>query len=152
MRHSVSALGSLSAAILAMICLASTASAQLLGSSGLLSDVGNVVDDVLDLPGEIIEGVIGSPGGGGGGGGGGAGNAPGVLEHNQAILAVQQQQAMPLDALMAIVAQHTTSPVIDVQLILVQNALLLYEVKTLDAGGLVTTLYFHAVTGALVQF
>lgn len=115
--------------------------------SGLLSgvgetveDVGDVVDDVLGLPGEILEGL------GGGGGSGGT-----VLGQRAAIQAVRQQRAIPLDQLMAIVAQYTTAPVIDVQLILLQDTLLLYEVKTIGDGGLVVNMYFLAATGALLQ-
>jgi len=120
-------------------------SGVLSGVDDVVDGVGDVVDDVLGLPGEILEG-LGAGGGGGGGGGGGA-----VLGQGAAIEAVRQQRAIPMDQLMAIVAQYTTAPVIDVQLILLQNVLLLYEVKTIGDGGLVVNLYFLAATGALLQ-
>ncbi len=123
---------------------------------GLLSGLGDIVDELLDIPEAILElpgellGGAGSPSSGVGGGGGGGGGA-GVLGQNAAIEAVRRQLAIPLDALLTIVAQYTDDPVIDVHLVLVQDVLLLYEVKTLGAGGMVMRYYFLASTGARVQ-
>jgi hypothetical protein len=149
-------IGPFSAIFLIAVGLAGPATAQ----SGLLSGLGDIVDELLDIPGAILEipgeilqgGGGGSPSAGGGGGGGGGGGAGGgVLGQNAAIEAVRRQLAIPLDALLTIVAQYTDDPVIDVHLVLVQDVLLLYEVKTLGSGGMVMRYYFLASTGARVQ-
>ena len=126
--------------LVAAASLASPANAQLSGvvgseSSGVLSGVGDVIGDVVESPGEILEGEAEEGGG--------------VIELNEALEAIEQQRAIPLEELLAIVAQYTSAPIVDVQLILVQDVLL-YEVRTVGADGLVSILYFYALTGAPV--
>lgn len=146
----------LGASMLALAAANSGARAQIgigVGGSGVGVDIGvgvgssSVDVDVgVDL-GSGLSGVLPPADGGGEGGAPGLGvSGGGVLDHAGAVNAVQQQQAIPLNDLMAIVAQATSGRVIDVQLVLFREALL-YQVKVLAADGVVSSLYFYAATG-----
>lgn len=123
-------------------------------SSGLLGDIlpgdesGGLVDDVVDgvtdtVDGIVdplqntIEGLLGDP-------------QTGVLEHGVALEAVAQGFALPLDQLLAIIAEYLVGPVIDVQLLWVLETLV-YEVKTIGDGGVVYLQLFYAANGAPVR-
>ena len=108
------------------------------GGSGLLS---GIVSDIVGGLGDIVEGVIG------GEGGGVPDNA--VVEHPAALGAIANQQAIPMDQLLQIVAQVVAGQVVDVRMIVVQQ-ILLYEVKVLTVGGLVANFYFIAQNGQQV--
>jgi hypothetical protein len=107
-------------------------------SSGLVS---GIVSDIVGGLGDIVEGVIGGEGG----------RAPdnAVVEHPAALGAIANQQAIPMDQLLQIVARVAAGQVIDVRMIVVQQ-ILLYEVKVLAAGGVVSNLYFIAQNGQQV--
>ncbi len=106
--------------------------------SGLLS---GIVSDVVGGLGDIVEDVIGGEGG----------RAPddAVVEHPVALGAIANEQAIPMDALLRIVARIAAGQVVDVRMIVVQQ-ILLYEVKVLAAGGVVSNLYFIAENGQQV--
>jgi hypothetical protein len=130
----------------AVAVLPTVASAQL---PGLGSSVPLPVS-----PGEVIEGVGGAVEGAVGGVGDllegalGAGGAGGIVEHADALAAVEADQALPLAELLAIVAAITADQVIDVRLVLFRQTLL-YNVKTLARDGVVTDYFFLASTGQL---
>ena len=106
--------------------------------SGLLSGIAS---DIVGGLGDIVEGVIGGEGG----------RAPdnAVVEHPAALGAIANQQAIPMDQLLQIVGRVAAGQVIDVRMIVVQQ-ILLYEVKVLAAGGVVSNLYFIAQNGQQV--
>jgi hypothetical protein len=70
-----------------------------------------------------------------------------VLSQAAAIRAVRENRALPLDRVLALAGTAVQGQVIDVQLI-TRAGVLVYEVKVLTAGGMVTSLYFEASTGA----
>ena len=132
-------------------------------SSGLLSDIGGVVDDVLDGVGDTVEGLgdaVGNAVDGVGEAVDGLGNTvegllgpiggDGVVSQNGAVLAVQQNLAIPLSALLEIVSRLNLGQVIDVQLIAVSQTLY-YEVKLLGDRGIVFVVYFLAANGQQVN-
>jgi hypothetical protein len=110
--------------------------------SGILGDIDGVVSDAVEGLGNIVEDAIG------GGGGGGVPNGA-VVEHPAALGAIADQRAIPLDQLMRIVTQTAVGQVVDVRMIVVQQ-ILLYEVKLITAGGVVSNLYFIAQNGQQV--
>lgn len=110
-----------------------------LGSSD--EDGSGLLGGVVEGLGDIVEGVIG------GEGGGVPDNA--VVGHPAALGAIANQQAIPMDALLQIVARITAGQVVDVRMIVVQQ-ILLYEVKVLTVGGLVANFYFIAQNGQQV--
>jgi hypothetical protein len=72
-----------------------------------------------------------------------------VVQHPDALGAIANQQAIPMDDLMRIVTRIAAGQVIDVRMIVVQQ-ILLYEVKMITAGGVVSNLYFIAQNGQQV--
>jgi hypothetical protein len=72
-----------------------------------------------------------------------------VLSQAAAIRAVRERRALPLDRVLALAGSAIQGQVIDVQLV-TRGGVLVYEVKVLTAGGMVTSLYFEASTGAQI--
>jgi uncharacterized membrane protein YkoI len=72
-----------------------------------------------------------------------------VLSQAAAIRAVRENRALPLDRVLALAGSAIQGQVIDVQLV-TRGGVLVYEVKVLTAGGMVTSLYFEASTGAQI--
>jgi hypothetical protein len=70
-----------------------------------------------------------------------------ILGQAAAIRAVRENRALPLDRLLALAGNAIQGQVIDVQLV-TRGGVLVYEVKVLTAGGMVTSLFFEASTGA----
>lgn len=138
--------------VLMMIGVSSNAEAQLsglvnpgIGESGLVSDLDGVIDDVVDLP-EVIDEDSGESAGEEPDEGEATEETGGVVELNDAVEAVRQQRAIPLEQLLSIASQYTNAPVIDVQLILVEDVLF-YQVRTMTGNGIVNILHFYAVNG-----
>jgi len=111
-----------------------------------VDEPNDVVEEIVE---EVIEGMPGEEGA----------SQPGAsrprvplgrIEHSRAVEAVHQNRAMPLDQLLAAVAQTYPQQVLDVQLVMMQDRLL-YEVRMLGARGVVFTAYFGATTGELVM-
>lgn len=101
----------------------------------LLDDVGDIIDidpedpndeGGLELP--LLENV-----------------ANGVLEHNEALAAIQNGLAVPADELVGVVSQLVEGRTIDVVLVAFDGELY-YRVKLVDPAGLVFSVYFHADT------
>ncbi len=123
------------------------------GGSGLLGDIGGAAGDTVGTLGDIAGGAVGAVTGTDGTatiGIDGTVGGTGVVGHTDAVAAVEQQRAIPLNDLIAIVARYTEDRVIDVQLLLVGETLV-YHIKTLAGDGVVSNLYFYAVTGDPVQ-
>ena len=72
-----------------------------------------------------------------------------ALSQAAAIRAVRENRALPLDRVLALAGAAIQGQVIDVRLINWQGRLV-YEVKVLTAGGMVTSLYFEASTGTQI--
>ncbi|MGD9740274.1 MAG: PepSY domain-containing protein [Bauldia sp.] len=145
------------ALVLALLFTAAprTASAQLLSLDlsvdGIVSDL--LPDVEIELP-LSIDISVGSdpdepPAGGGGGGNPNVNN--GVVPMPQAVQAVTQQRAIPLNDLLRIVPRYVDGQVIDVALVSIENSLY-YQVKLLNRAGVVFQTYFDAATGVPVAF
>jgi len=98
-----------------------------------LPDLDEPAEAIEEAAGEAVEGVEA------------AGEE--ALSQAAAIRAVRENRALPLDRVLALAGGAIQGQVIDVRLITWQGRLV-YEVKVLTAGGMVTSLYFEASTGA----
>jgi hypothetical protein len=72
-------------------------------------------------------------------------------EQDQALQAVEDARAVPLEQIVSALASVSTGQVIDARLVTV-GRFLLYEIKVLDADQAVRTLYFYALSGLPVRF
>ncbi len=95
--------------------------------------------------------IGGSSGSGGSGTGLGLGPDDGLsLSSEQALTAVRDHRALPLEDILLRAKLLTDGEIIDVQLIAVQD-ILLYELKVLGKAGDVSELYFYARSGLPVE-
>jgi hypothetical protein len=78
------------------------------------------------------------------------GSEPLVLTQDEALDAVANRRAMPLDKVMVIAQLATTGEIIDAALVDI-NGFLLYVFKVLETSGDVSQLYFYARSGQMVE-
>lgn len=73
-----------------------------------------------------------------------------TLSQDDALAAVANRRAVPLEQIMVAAARLTDGEIIDAQLITVRG-FLLYELKVLETTGDVVELYFYARSGQVVR-
>ena len=73
-----------------------------------------------------------------------------ILSQDDALAAVENRRAVPLEQIMAEAARLTDGQIIDAQLITLRG-FLLYELKVLETTGDVVELYFYARSGQVVR-
>jgi len=132
--------------VLALVLFAalpfSTAHGQLLPDI----DVDVDVEEDVDLPDvDDVEDAVGI-GNDRGGDREGLGTDRNVIDYSAVIEAVRERRALPLADLLAVVAGSYDGQVIDVRLLLV-GGMLVYEVKMVGAGGIVSSVFLNAENG-----
>lgn len=73
-----------------------------------------------------------------------------TLSQDDALAAVANRRAVPLEQIMVAAARLTDGEIIDAQLVTVRG-FLLYELKVLETTGDVVELYFYARSGQVVR-